>query len=422
VPEPTPQPSGPQPEPVPVPEVDDYYFELVASTTTAFKGIYGGAIALTGATNNTITIFGGRSVVDDVKSYDVVVQFDLGTYSFSNFSYWDPDCRALSYSQPPVDSSNGYVTNPIYFLKWRPIPGEYKVTSWDLSSPTSFKDIFNVSEGDPYTQIAALANGNVYVYGKSSRLRFWNGQNLIQINTTSGFEPPPRDAPALAAYRDDLYLQGGMTDTGILLSDFWYYSKAQNEWSHRNSSGIPAATGHRATLSFLGSASYIYFTGLNNSSIVIYNIGSNSTKPTKVDPILTESLTTISGNRLFIYGGKTISNTISNSLYQLVEEGYCISVGDCESCVNVMGCTFCRNALSASAPSCVAGNSTSPYILRTCANSTSSQVISLVEFCPEIFPSWAIALIVIGGVILVGGIVFGIMKLRSGKSGYESVS
>jgi len=48
--------------------------------------------------------------------------------------------------------------------------------------------------------------------------------------------------------------------------------------------------------------------------------------------------------------------------------------------------------------------------------------MKLLEHCPELFPSWAIALIVIGGVVIIGVIVFGIMKLRGTKSGYDPVS
>jgi hypothetical protein len=416
---PEPVSSVPQPMPVPTPTIDDFYFEALAAVPMAFEGVYGGAIALTGSSNNTITIFGGQTQNNAV--YDVVVQFDTGSYDWKNLTRWDTNKKVLSYSQPPVDGSNGYETNAVYFLTVNE-KEEYVVSTW--TDPSAFADVFNVTfkAGETGQQIAALANGNVYVYGKESGLRFWDGKTLNEANSSNA-GPMPRDSPALAAYNGDLYLQGGMMGTEYV-SDFWYYSMANKNWSPKNSTGIAPSAGHTATLSFLGSSSYIYFTGLHNSSVVVYDINSNTTMSVKDTTWLTQSLATITGNRLFIYGGKTANfGTVSKVLYQLVEETYCSQVGDCETCVGIVGCTFCKNAAAAAFPQCVAGNATNPFITRTCGNSTSSvPVISMVEYCPEIFPSWAIALIVIGGVILVGGIVFGIMKLRSGKPGYESVS
>jgi len=429
MPEPVPTPMSHTPEPVPSspqpipanPIIDEYYFEYVAAPPT-FEGVYGGAVALTGAMNNTNTIFGGQT--QDNVVYDVVVQFDTGSYSWTNLTRWDTNKRVLSYSQPPVDGSNGYITNPVYYLTMNE-KGEYVVSTWN-DAASSFTDKFNVTfpAGETGQQIAALANGNVYVYGKESKLRFWDGKTLMEINATNP-APMARDSPALAAYNGDLYMQGGMTDATTFISDFWKYSQTDNKWVPLNSTGISPSAGHKATLSFLPPLSYIYFTGLHNSSIMIYDISSNTTMPVKAStPWLTQTLTTITGNRMFIYGGKTANfGTVSKNLYQLVQEGYCTSVPDCETCVGVVGCTFCKSAAANALPQCVAGNTTNPFIARTCGNSTSSvPVISMVEYCPEIFPSWAIALIVIGGVILVGGIVFGIMKLRSGKPGYESVS
>jgi len=197
-------------------------------------------------------------------------------------------------------------------------------------------------------------------------------------------------------------------------------------WSQRDSTGIPPSWGHTATLSVLKTTNYnsanIYFTGLSTGTIVNYDISANSSSIIMgTNNLPSRSVATISGNRMFVYGG-IAGITSSNSLYQIVNEKYCTSSPDCETCVSVTGCTFCKTAVSASAPSCVSGTSTNPFILSTCVGTNSTgAVISMVEYCPEIFPSWAIALIVIGGVILVGGIVFGIMKLRSGKPGYEPV-
>jgi hypothetical protein len=125
------------------------------------------------------------------------------------------------------------------------------------------------------------------------------------------------------------------------------------------------------------------------------------------------------GTQWFYYGGRTQSQ-YHYDLWQFVDEKYCTSVMDCEVCVDVYECGWCVNPLSVTAP-CVAGNGTGPIFVKPAPICSSPTLLNMVESCPETFPSWAIALIVIGGVILVGGIVFGIMKLRSGKPGYDPV-
>jgi len=409
-PEPHPQPPAPTPQPIPpTPTVDDFYVEELAKANN-FEGVYGGAVALTG-NNDTISIFGGMLGNGSVP--DFVLRYTIGG-AFSNVSYWNPSLSVKSYSQAPPDPSNNYVTNPLYYLVENMT--EYSVWSYD---GTNFQKAFNISfkPGEVGQQIAALPGG-VYVYGAESGLWWWDANGLVHLNVSG---PEGRMWPALVAYKGDLFLQGGNSTTKVY-EDFWYYSQAAKIWSPRNSTGIPASAGHTATLSVLKTDN-IYFTGLSTGAIVNYDINANSSS-TIMGPsnLPSRTVATISGNRMFVYGGK-VGETTSNSLYQIVNEKYCTGIPDCETCVSMMGCTFCKSAVSASAPSCVSGTSTNPYILRTCSgtNSTTSAVISMVEYCPEIFPSWAIALIVIGGVILVGGIVFGIMKLRSGKPGYEPV-
>jgi len=378
-----------------------------------FEGVFHGAIALTGS-NDTISIFGGMYVNATVP--DFVLQYTISTGVFSNASYWNPAIRVVSYSQAPTDPSNAYAFNPLYYLVDNAT--EFSVWSYDGSI---FQKAFNVTifkVGEAGQQIAAVPGGNIYVYGPESGLWWWDGMVLSHLNATG---PEGRMWPALVAYNGDLFLQGGINGTKAY-EDFWYYSQSAKTWSQRNNTGIPASYGHTATLSVLKTAN-IYFTGLSIGTIVNYDINANSsTTIMGTNNLPANSVATINGNRLFVYGGN-VGITLSNSLYQIVNEKYCTGIPDCETCVGVTGCTFCKSAVSASAPSCVSGTSTNPFIARTCSNSTagSSPVISMVEYCPEIFPSWAIALIVIGGVILVGGIVFGIMKLRSGKPGYEPV-
>jgi hypothetical protein len=303
---------------------------------------------------------------------------------------------------------------------------EYDV--WTFMN-NQFTPAFNVTfqMGEVGQRIVALTSGSVFIYSTKFGLRSWNAGVLTTVNTTQpgGF----REYPAIVGYLNGFFVHGGLMN-GTATTDFWYYDADHNVWQSKNSSGIPASYNHTLTLSTFPVQSagntvydlYVYFTGLPLYSIILFdNTANMSTIPmTKYQPTAREwPLTTIAGNLLFIFGGKDRgSPLINNDIWQLVNERFCTSVSNCDDCVGYVGCTFCSSAVSISAPSCVAGNSSHAYIGETCG---SAVVISQVESCPEAFPSWAIALIVIGGVILVGGIVFGIMKLRAVKPGYDPV-
>jgi len=296
-------------------------------------------------------------------------------------------------------------------------------------SNSAFTDLFNISfpPGEIGQRIVALTNGNVYIYGSLSGLRVYDpATNMVKsINTTQpgGW----RDFPALVGYMTGFFVHGGLNN-GTATNDFYYYDPVGNEWTPRNSTHIPVSFNHIATLSsyplYSGNMeTFIYFTGITDYSIILYDVNANTTSvPTtkmSLDP-LDMPLSTIAGSRLFIYGGMDRNTSmVMSELWQFVNERYCTSVSNCDDCVSYSGCIFCASAVASGAPSCVSGNTTHPYITQTCA--PASGVISTVETCPEAFPSWAIALIVIGGVILVGGIVFGIMKLRAVKPGYDPV-
>jgi len=121
-------------------------------------------------------------------------------------------------------------------------------------------------------------------------------------------------------------------------------------------------------------------------------------------------------NRAFIIGGRNEENTYLDDIVQLVLMKPCLGTG-CEDCTNVDGCGWC----SASSL-CLAGGQFSPFMASAC-NSTDNYINDL-DSCPQVFPSYGIALLVIGGVVVVGIIIFAIMKVRSGdeKEGYERIS
>jgi len=129
-------------------------------------------------------------------------------------------------------------------------------------------------------------------------------------------------------------------------------------------------------------------------------------------------------NRVYFYGGETDSGTILSDAYQFVLENKCFGYRSCEDCSTLApnsGCGWCDK--NNDGYRCLAGTaSTAPYVSASC-NDTKSYVTD-IDFCPQAFPSYAIALLVIGGVVVVGVIIFAIMKVRSGdgKQEYERIS
>jgi len=425
MPEPAPEPEHPMPEPMPqpapAPSIPPYdLMELQSAVNSPKVAMYGGAIALTGS-NDTITVFGGKNQA----VVDYVWQYSMTAKTWTNISAWNTSHPVISYSQPVPDATNSYGIYPLYYL-WHYANQYYvnKITFPDPSTPLfnlTFpdEDLDQTGEGP---KIAALPTGDtVFVYSLSG-LRVFSGGKLEWVNTTG--TPPGRLSPAIVTYNNGFLMQGGYVGTNRF-TDFWQYTHESKTWISVNYNGtqFPPADRHTATLSNLDHT-YVYFTGLPTKDIMIYDatskILSTFTPSNKTSyTSLHQPLTTVSGNRLFIFGGATPGLIPSPHLYQMVTQSYCTSIGDCENCVGVIGCTFCKSALAANLSSCVAGDNSGAYDSSTCADP--GPQINLVEYCPEIFPSWAIALIVIGGVILVGGIVFGIMKLRSGKPGYDPV-
>jgi len=128
-------------------------------------------------------------------------------------------------------------------------------------------------------------------------------------------------------------------------------------------------------------------------------------------------------NRVFIVGGETDTPTYLPDTSQFVLQNKCLGYKTCEDCSTQPangGCGWCN--ANNDGYKCLAGGVSTPYITASC-NLTSSYV-SDIDFCPQAFPSYAIALLVIDGVVVIGVIIFAIMKVRSGEKQqeYEKIS
>jgi hypothetical protein len=309
---------------------------------------------------------------------------------------------------------------------------------------TAHLDVINNAsiKWDISSKIAATLL-NVYICTGNDVWKFSTSNFMFTyINVTSP-RPTSRMNSAIVGFNTGFFMQGGMVDLTVQ-SDLWLFDENKTpQWSLVHSN-VVNASGHSAVISILPPTNpqstmnnvTIYFTNLypvnmpfymvtydfsGNTTYYHYN-GYNSSIPLN----RTGSVSSVIGNTFFYFYGEDPNpemQTSYNDYYRFVDEKYCTGVSDCEVCVGVYECGWCNTALL-NGPSCVAGNSTMIGSNRypfpnTCGSN--AYLLGGIESCPELFPSWAIALIVIGGVILVGGIVFGIMKLRSGKPGYDPV-
>jgi hypothetical protein len=295
--------------------------------------------------------------------------------------------------------------------------------------------------GTEEMRIAATKGGKTYVY-KSGSTQIWtvvvntNTTSSVIFSTNDSSMPVPRSSAAFVGYKDGFIMHGGMA-AGQVLSDLWYYDGGK--WMKISENINLQAANHTVFISILPSPTgasdnvTLYFFNLSptytdrNISMVSFDYNANTTYFHYNQTLRTGSLISVFGNQFYYYGGYRTAvptNQYHTDLWQFVDEKFCTSLSDCEVCVNVYECGWCSSTFDA-APNCVAGNENGPVVQQSSAEATTCKndvLLKQVENCPEEFPSWAIALIVIGGVILVGGIVFGIMKLRSGKPGYEPVS
>jgi hypothetical protein len=433
VPEPIPLPPvtptpthTPQPQPMPpIATLPDFDFENVTTVNLPGYSAIAHSAVLLGDNNDTLTFYGG--VRQDGTAVTDILQYTVSTKAWemvpNNFNVSEKHIRAFSQAAP---DGNAY---PLYIL-WSSQPDGMMYNLSEIS-PTdkSVKEIISVSIDDMGLSIAASTAGKVYIFGGNNN-NVWvvdtmaNPPTVTTVNSTMG--PSPRRYAALVGYQNGFYLHGGeIISSGLSSSEVWQFSSDPNTWTLRADS--IAASRHSAVVSILpGANDTIYFTGVPAEFLVAYVINNNVT----YHPITSMNVprprlgpsTVVAGNRLFVFGGESTTPPTSyyNEGFQLVNEKYCYSQTECDSCVSYDGCSWCFNPVQSSTPySCVAGNGTKAYLANTC---TADSVMKLLEHCPELFPSWAIALIVIGGVVIIGVIVFGIMKLRGTKSGYDPVS
>jgi len=340
----------------------------------------GACYAQDGGTANAIWIYGGMA------------QGPNNAAPFLQFNFVDNSFKALP--APPAAYATQGVSCAIT------TDGKFYVLFGDTTSDGDFQDdldncTFAVSmytTATNWTQpatngtvkgrvgsFAFVYAGSIVVFGGKCGSEYYDDVSRLDLATMkwstdgniSGVVPDGRAFVSAFVQQSILYVFGGMTSTGTA-NDAYAYDLGTHNWTMISAASVPDARYLASTV------------GLNNRGLIL--------------------------------GGQNENNYLED-LVQLVLENQCMSKG-CEDCTTTDGCGWCG-----SSSRCVAGSTTAAFVSSTC-NATSNYINDL-DSCPQVFPSYGIALLVIGGVVVVGIIIFAIMKVRSGgddKEGYERIS
>jgi hypothetical protein len=236
--------------------------------------------------------------------------------------------------------------------------------------------------------------------------------------TTTGTVPGSIGSSAIL-YGNSIVVFGGMCGEDYF-GDVYRLNLDTNVWAKDNATNTPSGRGYASA--FINLDTLFVFGGSTSAGAVkdafSYDLVNKVWAPlntTSVHPDARYASSTVSlVNRAFVFGGQN-TNIFLDDAFQLVAENVCLNRG-CEDCTGTDGCGWCSTSAK-----CIAGDAAA-YVATTC-NATSTFITDL-DSCPQVFPSYGIALLVIGGVVVVGIIIFAIMKVRGGddRDGYEKIS
>jgi len=252
--------------------------------------------------------------------------------------------------------------------------------------------------------------------------------------TPNGTNVPPRRGAGVAFYKNSIVAVGGSCGAPLLGPAVFRLDLGTPTWSqdtlNNNSRAGPNVT---------DAAVFVIDTGLyviggspagrdTEASAWMYDLENKnwtllSTPETYLLARAKAGVST-SVNRVFIIGGENDAGDVLPDASQFVLQNKCLGYKTCEDCSTQPsngGCGWCNG--NNEGYRCLAGGINAPYVVSSC-NASSTTYVSDIDFCPQAFPSYAIALLVIGGVVVIGVIIFAIMKVRSGEKQqeYEKIS
>jgi len=122
----------------------------------------------------------------------------------------------------------------------------------------------------------------------------------------------------------------------------------------------------------------------------------------------------------YFFGGQSTQIDLlpNNELWQLILNMDCFPSDLCQDCLGLNGCGWCQR--NAKAYQCVAGSAlTGAYGENNCAENDEF-VIDTID-CQPLFPGWIISLIIIGCIVVLGIIVYFVMRVRNPQE-YQQLS
>jgi len=269
------------------------------------------------------------------------------------------------------------------------------------------------------------------IAAKSNGWRVWD--------LTGPATPEARSGAGLVAYNSTiLYMFGGSCGTVFSGNELWKADLVANTWSivelPPESKRPSPRTGHAFALDFTAPAPHqlLVFGGIHDN-VTLGDVWRFDINTSTWSELIFNTSTpsprysfgfSFAGGRLALFGGagsENLMEPMNNEVWQLVLNDDCLSSADCEECVvNRLGCGWC----SPNPPDykCVAGAGFGPFLNTSCMNNTATQWTSEFSTCPlDQFPGWIIALVIIGCIVLVGTIIYFVMRRSSSVAGYETV-
>jgi len=271
-----------------------------------------------------------------------------------------------------------------------------RVSSLDLSVvPLAWTEVQINSENNPSTMgatVVAHTDGtSVYLWGgscanHSDASTLWKfdlrRDAWIPETPQGGASPPPRAFQAmgsdLIAPQQTIVIYGGESTTeDKVYGDVWLYDTSTQLWAQQN----PDST-------------------------------------TGPPPARTKANSLYTHGRMIFFSGSSAKydNTPINDMWEVVVQKSCFDWSVCDDCTAKDGCGWCPN--NPVGFQCVSGNSIGPYISGDCKQT----FIYTATACTKPFPTYAIVLCAITGVIVLAFVVWILVKRVGARHSYSAIT
>jgi len=264
--------------------------------------------------------------------------------------------------------------------------------------------------------------------GSTATFLTFDGKNWTSTPAVVGALPIPARSGTSAAFygTPSIVTFGGMCGT-TFYSDIYRYNIAAKTWAKDASTLLPLGLERAQAAVFIQQDTLFVFGGLTSlgASSAAYSYDLKNFNWTILSTAslpaarYASAIVPLTNRAILFAGASSDTNSVYADAWQFVSENQCLGKS-CEDCTSpsTTGCGWCSG--NSAGFQCVAGASDASYVASSCSPANGTYTTDTLN-CPEPFPSWAIALIVIGAVVLIGIVIFAIMKVRA-KNDYTEIS